>query len=161
MRGAVLPAALLCMALGLTLAFSPQRAWLASIALLVTSAISVVLTTVPLSWVEGVFLGCWISIAATAAAVHVPKGLTRSAAAALSINAGIWVGAVTALSGPRFNLVKTLPCVLALLPAAFIIGRRAPIVVKVVASWLVAVAILAGTLQLLPVTPGYLPDHLE
>jgi hypothetical protein len=79
----------------------------------------------------------------------------------LSANAGIWAGAVTALSGPRSNLVKTLPCVLALLPAAFIIRRRAPIVVKVVASWLVAVAVLAGTLQLLPVTPGYLPDHLE
>jgi len=149
------------MALGLTLAFSPRRTWLLSIALLVTSAISIVLTTVPLSWVEGVFLACWISIAANAAAVHVPKGLNTPAAVALSINAGTWVGAVTALSGPKFNLVKTLPCVLALLPAAFIIGRRAPIVVKVAASWLVAVAVLAGTLQLLPVTPGYLPDHLE
>jgi hypothetical protein len=160
-RGGVLPAALLCMALGLTLAFSSRRAWLLSIVLFVTSAIVLVLTTVPPGWVEGVFLGCWISIAATAAAVHVPKGLSTPAAVALSINAGIWVGVVTALSGPRFNLVKTLPCVLALLPAAFIIGKRAPIVVKVLASWLVAVAILAGTLQLLPVTPGYLPDHLE
>jgi hypothetical protein len=149
------------MALGLTLAFSSRRAWLLSIVLFVTSAIVLVLTTVPPGWVEGVFLGCWISIAATAAAVHVPKGLSTPAAVALSINAGIWVGVVTALSGPRFNLVKTLPCVLALLPAAFIIGKRAPIVVKVLASWLVAVAILAGTLQLLPVTPGYLPDHLE
>jgi hypothetical protein len=160
-RGGVLPAALLCTALGLTLAFSSRRAWLLSTALLVTSAIIIVLTTVPSSWVEGVFLGCWVSIAATAVAVHVPKGLSRPAAVTLSINAGIWVGAVTALSGQRLNLVKTLPCVLALLPAAFIIGRRAPIVVKVVASWLVAVAVLAGTLQLLPVTPGYLPDHLE
>jgi hypothetical protein len=149
------------MALGLVLAFSSRRAWLPSIALLVTAAIVIVLTTVPSSWVEGVFLGCWISIAATAAAVQVPEGLSTPAAVALSVNAGIWVGAVTALSGSGFNLVKTLPCVLALLPAAFIIGRRAPILVKVVASWLVAVAVLAGTLQLLPVTPGYLPDHLE
>ena len=161
MRGGVLPAALLCTGLGLALGFSPRRIWLLSTATLVTSAVVIALTTVPLSWVEGVFLGCWISIAATAAAVHVPKGLSTPAAVALSVNAGIWVGAVTALSGPKLNLVKTLPCVLALLPAAFIIGRRAPIVVKVVASWLVAVAVLAGTLQLLPVTPGYLPDHLE
>jgi hypothetical protein len=143
------------------LAFSPRRAWPVSIALLVTSTIVIVLIAVPQTWMEGVFLGCWISIVATAAAVHAPKGLSVAAAVALSVNAGIWVGAVTALSGPRLNLVKTLPCVLALLPAAFIIGRRAPIVVKVVASWLVAVAVLAGTLQLLPVTPGYLPDHLE
>jgi hypothetical protein len=25
----------------------------------------------------------------------------------------------------------------------------------------IAIAVLAATLQLLPVTPGYLPDHLE
>jgi hypothetical protein len=149
------------MALGLTLAFSSRRAWVLNIALLAVCATAVVFAGVSQSWLEGIFMGCWISIAATAAAVHVPKGLSMTAAVALSANAGIWVGAVNALSGPRFNLVKTLPCVLALLPAAFIIGRRAPIVVKVVASWIVAVAVLAGTLQLLPVTPGYLPDHLE
>jgi len=31
----------------------------------------------------------------------------------------------------------------------------------VMSSWVIAVAVLALTLQLLPVTPGYLPDHLE
>jgi hypothetical protein len=149
------------MALGLALAFSPRRAWVPNIALLAVGATAIAFAGVPQGWVEGIFVGCWISIVATAAAVHAPAGLSVPAAVALSVNAGIWVGAVSALSGPGFNLVKTLPCVLALLPAASIIARRAPIVVKVVASWLVAVAVLAGTLQLLPVTPGYLPDHLE
>jgi hypothetical protein len=160
-RDGVLPAALLCLALGLALGFSSRRAWLLSIALLVASAIAIVLMTIPSSWAEGVFMGCWVSIVATAAAVHVPRGLSTSAAGALSVNAGTWVGGVTALSGPRFNLVMSLPCVLALIPAACLIGSRRPVVIKVVASWLVAVAILAATLQLLPVTPGYLPDHLE
>jgi len=32
---------------------------------------------------------------------------------------------------------------------------------KVIASWLVAIALLGGALRLIPVTPGYLPDHLE
>jgi hypothetical protein len=160
-RGGDLCAALLCAALGLALAFLPRRAWVLNVALLGVCATAVVFASVPQSWIDGIFMGCWISIVATAAAVHVPKGLSTPAAAALSVNAGIWVGAVTALSGPRSGLLKTVPCVLALLPAAFFIGRRAPIVVKVVASWLVAVAVLAGTLQLLPVTPGYLPDHLE
>ena len=161
MRGGSLPQALLCAALGLALAFSSRRAWMLCIALLVASAITIALTTVPPSWVEGVFLGCWISVAATAAAVHAPRELGMRAAVALSINAGIWVGAVTVLSGQTCTLLKSLPCVLALLPAAFIVGKRAPIVVKVAASWIVAVAVLAGALQLLPVTPGYLPDHLE
>jgi hypothetical protein len=149
------------MALGIALAFSPRRAWALNIALLLLSATAVVFASVPHGCVEGVFLGCWMSVATTAAAVHAPTGLNTRGAVVLSINAGFWAGAMIALSGQRLNLVKTLPCVLVLLPAAFIIGRRAPIVVKVVASWLVAVAILAGTLQLLSVTPGYLPDHLD
>jgi hypothetical protein len=149
------------MATGLALAFSPPRGWTLNIASLVTSATAAVFATIPPGWVEGVFLGCWLSIILSAAAVHAPNGLSMRAAVILSINAGAWVGAVTTLSGPRFNLMKSLPCVLVLFPAVFFVRRRHPIVVKVVASWLVAVAVLAGTLQLLPVTPGYLPDHLD
>lgn len=33
--------------------------------------------------------------------------------------------------------------------------------VKVASSWLIAVAILAVALKFLPVTPGYMPDHLQ
>jgi hypothetical protein len=36
-----------------------------------------------------------------------------------------------------------------------------PLAPRIVSSWLIAVALLAATLQMLPVTPGYLPDHLE
>lgn len=32
---------------------------------------------------------------------------------------------------------------------------------KVVASWLIAIAVLVASLSFLPVTPGYQPDHLE
>jgi hypothetical protein len=30
-----------------------------------------------------------------------------------------------------------------------------------ICSWLIAVALLMAVLRFLPVTPGYLPDHLE
>jgi hypothetical protein len=50
---------------------------------------------------------------------------------------------------------------LILLPAARVVSSYASTPVKVVSSWVIAVAILAATLQLIPVTPGYLPDHLE
>jgi hypothetical protein len=82
-------------------------------------------------------------------------------ALALSLNAGVWASAVVYLSGSRLDLLKALPCVLILFPASWIVGRRASIPVKVVSSWIIAVAALAAALQLLPVTPGYLPDHLE
>jgi hypothetical protein len=34
-------------------------------------------------------------------------------------------------------------------------------VIAVLMSWMLAVALLVLLLQLLPVTPGYLPDHME
>jgi hypothetical protein len=80
---------------------------------------------------------------------------------AASLNAGFWAGAVIALSGSRLDLLKALPCVLVLLPAASGLRLRATIAAKTVASWLIAMAVLAAALQFLPVTPGYLPDHLD
>ena len=34
-------------------------------------------------------------------------------------------------------------------------------ILKVVASWLIAIAVLSALLHVLPVTPGYMADHLE
>jgi len=100
-------------------------------------------------------------VIATAANVHLVRGLPSWAALALSVNTGVWASAVVSVSGSRLDLLTALPCVLILLPASWVVARRAPIAVKVVSSWGIAVAVLAATLQLLPVTPGYLPDHLE
>ena len=58
-------------------------------------------------------------------------------------------------------VLQALPFVLIFLPASWVVARTTSIPVKVVSSWVIAVAVLAATLQLLPVTPGYLPDHLE
>jgi len=35
------------------------------------------------------------------------------------------------------------------------------IAIGVIASWLLAITVLEATLHFLPVTPGYMPDHLE
>lgn len=110
---------------------------------------------------ETVFFGGWASVASTAAAVHLPRRLPAGGAVGLSINAGLWSGAEVALAGSRIDILKALTCVLLIFPAAFIVDGRASIVVKVISSWLVAIAILAAALQFLPVTPGYLPDHLD
>jgi hypothetical protein len=110
---------------------------------------------------EGVFFACWISVIATAASVHIGRGFKTWAAVAMSLNAAVWAAAVVSLSGSKLDLLKALPCVLILLPAAWVVRSGASIPVKVVSSWVIAVAILVATLQLLPVTPGYLPDHLE
>ncbi len=98
---------------------------------------------------------------ATAAAVHIPAGPSRLLAIALAVNAGIWSGAVIAVAGSPLDLVKAAPCVLLAAPAGWLVRRRASIAVKVASSWLIAIAALAALLPFLPVTPGYLPDHMD
>ena len=161
MRGGVLPPALLFLALGLALAFAPRRAWASSFLALLATLGAVAFVRMPQTWLEEVFFACWVSVIVTAASVHLGHGLKAWAAVALSINAAVWASAVVCLSGTRLDLLMALPCVLILLPAAWIVSSDASIAVKVVSSWVIAVAIMAATLQLLPVTPGYLPDHME
>lgn len=161
MRGGALPPVLICAALGIALAFAPRSTWGGCITALALTAACVAVAVIPQAWADYVFLGCWMSVTASAAAAHVPGGLGSRGALTLSLNAGLWSGAEVALSGSRFELLKGLPCVLVILPAALIIRLRAPIVLKVLSSWLIAVAVLGAALQSLPVTPGYMPDHLE
>jgi hypothetical protein len=160
-RGGALPPALLYASVGLALAFAPPRAWLPSVFTMTAATCALAAFSIPRDLLEGVFLGCWVSVAATAATVHLPRGLTARSAVALSLNAGVWSGAEVALAGSRFDIVEAFVCILLLIPGSFVVRQRAPIIVKVVASWLIAVAVLAATLQFLPVTPGYLPDHLD
>ena len=98
---------------------------------------------------------------ASAATVHGSRGLTDHEALALTVNAAVWTGAVLALAPSKVDLLEALPLALCAWPAAWVRRRGQLIVLKVLASWLVAVAMLGATLQLLPVTPGYLPDHME
>jgi hypothetical protein len=161
MRGGVVPPALLFLALGLAVAFSPRRAWGPTLLALLATLGAGAFVHIPQAWLEGVFFVFWISVIVTAASVHVGRGLKPWAAVVLSINAAVWASAVVSLSGSRLDLLKALPCVLIVLPATWVVRKHAPIPVQVVSSWVIAIAILAATLQLLPVTPGYLPDHLE
>jgi hypothetical protein len=161
MRGGVLPPALLFAALGLALAFAPRRAWAPSLLTLFATMGLVSFAAVPSTWLEGVFLGCWISVIATAASVHLSHGLSCPTALGLSLNAGVWASVVVSVSGSHLDLLAALPWALIVFPAAWVVKRYASIPVKVLSSWIIVIAVLAATLQLLPVTPGYLPDHME
>lgn len=160
MRNAVLPAALLFATLGLTLAFAPRRIRVPSLVIAAIGAAIALISGIPAAMTDTAFLGCWASLIITAACVHVPGGIGPRTALALSGNAGLWAGAIIAIAGSPSDLLRALPGVLLLLPAA-VIHRHAPIALKIVSSWLIAVAMLVASLHFLPVTPGYLPDHLE
>ncbi len=92
--------------------------------------------------------------------VHLPRGPGRGLALAAGANAGIWSGAIVAVAGKPVDLIIALPFTTLAFAARPLIARGLGIGIKVAASWLIAVAILAALLPLTP-TPGYMPDHME
>ncbi|HEY1725750.1 MAG TPA: hypothetical protein VGF89_10020 [Steroidobacteraceae bacterium] len=161
MRGGALPPAILCAAIGLGLASAAGGAALLGLALVIVTACAMANAPIPATWSDVVFLGCWTSILASAAIVHRRKALKAKPALLLSLNAGIWTGAVIALVPSKSNLLEALPLAFCVWPAAWVRRQGQEVVLKVLANWLIAVAVLAAALQFLPVTPGYLPDHMD
>jgi hypothetical protein len=162
MRSGTLPVSLLCTALGLALvSASPGATRLRSLLGLAGSAGMAAL--LPTSGVspDAIFIGCWISVIATAAIIFLRRQLQPYVAIALSLNAGLWAGMVSSDSVSRLHSLSTLSCVLIWIPASALVARFGTVPIKVASSWIIAVAVMAATLQLLPVTPGYLPDHME
>ena len=161
MRGGALPPALLFAALGLALSFAPRRivAWAAVLA--IVAAIGASFLRVATSWEDPIFLGCWVGVAITAASVHIPGGVRSWWAVILGLNSGLWAGAVVAAAGNAIDLAISAPVLLLCVPGAWLVGTGRGIAVKVAASWLIAIGVLALCLQLAPTTPGYKPDHMD
>jgi hypothetical protein len=156
---------LMCAAVGIPLGLSARQIRTWGIAALGISALlaNVLLAYVRVSptWADAFFLNSWISILGCAACVHLRHPVGVIAAAILSLNAGLWCGALNALAEAPYAALETLPAVAILWPVSWAVCYKSTVAVKVVASWLMAVALLAATLQFLPITPGYLPDHIE
>lgn len=160
MRGGFLPPALLCAALGLALAFVPRRTAIIATGLLAFTSLAVWGLGIPERLTEAVFLGCWASVIGTAALVYVSWDGRRAVFAyAAAVNAGLWSGAVIALSGSDRDLFALL-CVILFVAGRPIVRRGWDVGLQVCASWLIAVATLAAMLPLIA-TPGYVPDHME
>jgi hypothetical protein len=161
MRGGALPPALLASALGFALAFAPRRAIApAVVGFGVLAAIASQQRPDP-AWADAIFYACWGSVIVTALSIHLPKGVHFWVAQGFAVNAGVWAGLVIAVAGAPLDLAKSLPFVLICLPAVWLIGRRFQIAIKVVASWLIAVSLLAAALPATTPTPGYAGDHME
>jgi hypothetical protein len=160
MRGGALPPALLFAAFAFALSYAPRRTIPWALALAAIMAVAASFTPIPSGWQDGIFLGCWISVVVAALCVHLPGGVPRPLALALAANSGFWAGVVIAGAGTRLDLLKSLPVCLLCLPGAWLVATGRGIAIKVAASWLIAVSLLAATLQMIP-TPGYKPDHMD
>ena len=159
MNGGLVPSMLLSVTLALMLAFAPTRA--AVIGLVVFAAAAVLAFVVALGLSATViFVGLWLSIIAIAIIVYLPAARWLPAVVPLCINAGLWMGAHVGLSNDRRGLALSLLPALISFPAKLLVERKFDIIIKVVASWMIAIASLSMFVSLMP-TPGYKPDHME
>ena len=152
-----LPPALLCAALALTLAFSTRRTASIAVGLAVAVAVAASLFDLPPEWPGRAATACWLSLVVTVAAMHWPRHVPTPLALGLAVNAGVWTG----LAANGTAAVALALAALALtLPACWLAAHRGGIVLKVVASWLGAVAILAAALPLVS-APTTTSEHRE
>ena len=160
MRGGALPAALIFAAIGFALAFTPRRMRLPAVFVAVLGAFVTLEIAFDVAHAEAIYIACWTSIIVAAASVHFTGHRPGWAVLALVTTCGAAAGSVIALTGTLPDLAVAVPAVLVIFPASWLVSRGNGIAVKVVSSWLIAIAILAAALPLTP-TPGYAPDHME
>ncbi len=161
--GGALPPALLCAALGVALSFAQRRAIVVGLTLMAVAALATSFTAGAL--LEGqsqpVLMTGFAAVVGLALLVHLPRGPNLPLAAACGLVAGALAGGEIAAAGRTVDLAYALPAALLSVPGRWLVETRRGLAVKVVASWLAAVAVLALALTLAVPTPGYAPDHME
>ena len=123
--------------------------------------VAVLVTVVPFGSLPETFafVAICASVLVLAASVHLPPLQTPPVLFALACNAGLWAGMVTHVSDNSEGLMA-LVLVLLFIPGRLIVARGWGIGIKVVCSWLLAIAALEIALLFVP-TPGYAPDHMD
>ena len=159
MNGGIVPLLLIGFTVGLMLAFAPPReTW---IALAVLTAAALLSFALPIGLPETtLFVGLWGSMAIIAATTYFRVARAPAVTLSLSLIAGLCIGTGAAYSKDGGGLALALLFALASFPGKWILARKFDIVVKVVASWMIAIASLSMFVSLMP-TPGYKPDHME
>ena len=159
MNGGLVPFLLLSATIGLMLAFVPRRSALLALAAFGVAALLGWAIPLGLSS-QIVFTALWLSAIVAAILVFVPVARWSPAALPLCFNAGFWLGACAALTGNFGGLALGFLPALVAVPANWLTQPKFDIVLKVVASWMIAIASLSLFVSLIP-TPGYKPDHME
>jgi hypothetical protein len=160
MRDTLLPVALLGASLGLSTGLAP--AGTIRICVLTLAAMAVTVGCVRGEVTDHILVPAWIAVALGAGTSWLPVHRRRHAMMlGLGCLSGGLAGTLPTASAGMSITVFASALTLAAAASAILFARGWILPARVVASWLVAIAALNVTLTLLPVTPGYLPDHLE
>ena len=158
--GGALPPALLAVALGLCLTRVLGRArWFALILLGLGTAAGAMAPTAA-AWSEHALLGLFAAVAACAGLACLPRPPAPGLALVLAGVCGVLMGLAVTLTGRPVHLATALFAPMTILLAAPLSAWRGGIALKVLASWVGAIAVLAAGVSMVP-TPGYVRDHME
>ncbi|MGY4395438.1 hypothetical protein ACVWZA_000599 [Sphingomonas sp. UYAg733] len=160
MRDTLLATALLGASAGLSAGLSPVGSIRLCLLALATSAA----TAICLHGVatDRMLIPGWTAIAIGAGTTWLPARIRRPALMPLLAGlCGAIAGSLPSNSTTTSIMIFALGLTLATTASAMLFARGWLLPTRVVASWLVAIAALNVTLTVLPVTPGYMPDHLD
>ena len=159
MNGGIVPLSLLSVTVGLMLAFVALPR--ATVAMVAFAAAALVAFSMPFDLPpDAIFTGLWLSMVAAAILVYLPVSRWSVAVLPICLNAGFWSGVYAGLTGGRAAFLVAILMLCIAIPARWLARGKFTIALKVVASWMIAIASLSLFVTLIP-TPGYKPDHME
>jgi hypothetical protein len=155
----MVPATMVFAALGLMLSFVPRKT--AAVGIILAAVLAVAASQAPLGATanDAAIMACWAVLAVLAARTYRPSRAARPSNLAISAAAGLVSGTAIAASATPSTLWQPMLAVLVVIPATIVVERGYAVAPRVVASWLVAVALLAALLPYVVVHPGYVADH--
>jgi hypothetical protein len=108
---------------------------------------------------DAAILACWAAIVVLAVRTYWPSPMVRLNNLVIAAAAGVVSGTAIAASASPSTLWQPLLTSLIIVPATLAVERGYAVAPRVVASWLVAVAVLAALLPYIVAHPGYVADH--
>jgi hypothetical protein len=108
---------------------------------------------------EAAIIACCLTTMIVSLAVYWPRMLPPSAVIFAALVTGITAGLALGAAAPPSSAYPAIIGLTTALPASIADRNKFGIASRVVASWLVAVAVLAAVLPYVIAHPGYIPDH--
>ena len=154
------PFMLMGVTLGVVLSRVEKRVAWAGLAIAMIGAAITALVPIGAAATDIIYGGLWLSMIVTAVLAFVPTAHVTRLTIIAAGNVGAWSGALAGLGGIRTGLLIALPFALLFVPGQWIVARGQDVAMKVVASWMIAIASLSLLVSLMP-TPGYKSDHMQ
>lgn len=160
MTGTAVAAGLLLAVLACALAFLPFRTAVAGAVIAAAATVVAAWTIKPVEE-DIALIMCWVSLAIAAFCVFWPRYAQQRIVPVLLFcaMAGSWAGLVLGRPDGVGQAAVVATTLLLTFPAAICVKRGWVIAPRILTSWLLAVALLAGTIPHLVDHPGYVPDH--